>query len=198
MRRLPTAVVVLLQAVAVLAVTAGAGAVAGVVWEHFWTAPVGQVQQGQWALVDETGLRADFAGIGLYVVVAAVAGLVVGVLTGLVLDRAELVSLVVLALSALLAGWLMWKVGAHRGPPDPRPLAAGLADGTRLPGDLRLHSRVPFVSFPLGSVLGFALVLLAVGKRGRTQHDGPDDADPRPVDPAQPVQKTAFRAGDAG
>ena len=177
MRRLPTTVVALLQALAVVLVALGAGGVAGVVWEHLWTPPVGQVQQGRWGLVSEAGLRADFAGVGLYVVVAVVAGLVTGVLSGLVLDRAELVTLAVLTLSAVAAGWVMWKVGVHRGPPDPRPLAAGLADGTKLPGDLRLHDRVPFVSFPLGAVLGYGLVLIAVPKRvGATSASVPQQA----------------------
>lgn len=171
-RGLPTALVVLLQGVATIAAFAGAGALAGLLWFHLWTPPVGTVQSGQW-FTDETGLRADFSGTGLYVVIAAGTGLVVGALVAVLLDRSEVVALVCLVGGTVLAGWLMWKVGLHDSPPDPMSLAATAADGTKLPGHLYLHGKVPFVGFPLGGLVAFAGVLLAVPKRGRSQaHKG--------------------------
>lgn len=165
-RGLSTPLVVLLQGVATIGAFAGVGALAGLVWFHVWTPPVGTVQSGQW-FTDETGLRASFSGTGLYVVIAAAAGLVLGIVVALLLDRSELVALVCLCGGAVLAGWLMWKVGVHHSPPDPTVAAATAADGKKLPGHLHLNGRVPFVAFPLGGLVAFAGVLLAVPKRGR-------------------------------
>lgn len=170
-----------LQSVAVLLVLAGAGAIGGIVWARLWDAPTGRVRSGQW-FTDETGLRADFSGTALYVVVALVAGLVCGVLVGLLLARWEVLTLVMLLLAAGLAGWLMWRIGMAQSPPDPQVLAKDAADGTRLPGHLEVTGRPPFVAFPLGAVLGYAVLLISVPKRGsRDETTGPADEDLPPT-----------------
>lgn len=172
---LPTAVVVVLQVVLVVVLVAAAGLLAGLVWAQVWDAPVGVVQQGRWG-TDETGLRAQFSGVGFYVVVALGAGLLCGVISGLLLARWEVLTLVVLVASAVGAGLLMRHVGIDRGPPDPDTLAAGAPDGTRLPGSLELPGRGPLVALPLGAVLGYALLLLAVpARRARGRHDASGD-----------------------
>jgi hypothetical protein len=172
---------VVLQVVLVVVLVVAAGLLAGLVWSQVWDAPVGVVQQGRWG-TDETGLRAQFSGVGYYVVVALGAGLLCGVLSGLLLARWEVLTLVVLVASAVGAGLLMRHVGIDRGPPDPDTLAAGAPDGTRLPGSLELPGRGPLVAFPLGAVLGYALLLLAVpARRARGRHDDdlgdPDGSD---------------------
>lgn len=155
---------VLVQAVIVLVAFAGAGVLAGVVWEWWWTPPVGVVVDGEW-LLGLGGLRAEFSATGVYVVVASVAGLVVGALCGLFLDRAELVTLAAVVAGAVLAGWVMTEVGHALGPPDPRALAEAARNGTRLPGDLRIAGTSPYVAFPVGATLGLAVVLLGLTKR---------------------------------
>ena len=79
---------VLAQAGIVVAVCAVAGALAGVVWEWLWTPPVGVVIRHEW-LLGLSGLRSEFSATALYVILASVAGLLVGALCGLFIDRAE-------------------------------------------------------------------------------------------------------------
>lgn len=194
-RTLPTALVVVAQGVATVAALAGAGALAGLLWFHLWTPPSGTVQAGEW-LTDETGLRADFAGTGLYVVIAAGAGLVVGALVAVLFDRWELVTLGCVVGGAVLAGWVMYHVGIHDSPPDPKILAATAADGTTLPGHLHLARRTPFVAFPTGALLGYAVLLLVVPKRGLRRRAG---SPPEGVDrPDQTPTPGAFQGPYAG
>ena len=68
-----------LQGLAVVAVFAGAGALCGLLWFRLWDVPHGVVSGHQW-FTSETGLRADFSGTGWYVVIAVLAGLVLGAL----------------------------------------------------------------------------------------------------------------------
>lgn len=144
------------------------GALAGVVWEWIWTPPTGVVVDGRW-LLDPEGLRGDASGTVLYVLVAAVTGLVLGVLVGVLFDREEIVSLVGVVVGSVLAGWLMWWVGQSLGPADPHALATTTADRTRLPGELDVAGRSPFVAFPSGALVGLLTVFI-----GLTRHPGND------------------------
>ncbi|MCY7395102.1 MAG: hypothetical protein LH468_02940 [Nocardioides sp.] len=181
-RGLPTVLVVVLQALVTVTVFAAVGAGAGLLWFRLWTPPSGVVQSGQWFIPDEAGLRAEFSGTGLYVVLALVAGLLVGAVVAVLLDRSELVTLACVVGGAVLAGWVMYRVGIQDSPPDPRALAPPAADGTVLPGDLTLARSTPFVAFPTGALLGYAVLLLVVPKRGsQGRPDSPEAAfrDPR-------------------
>ena len=154
----------LIQAGIIVMVFVVAGAVAGVVWEWLWTPPVGVVVNHKWAM-GLASLRAEFSATGVYVVVASIAGLLVGVLCGLFLDRAELVTLAAVVVGAVLAGWVMVHVGQALGPTDPRELAKTAAEGTRLPSDLRIAGKSPYVAFPAGAILGLTVVLLGLTRR---------------------------------
>lgn len=167
-----------LRALVVVLAAVALGALAGVVWEWVWTPPSGVAFQGRWVL-DENGLPGEFAGTGWYVVVAAAAGVLLGAGAALATRDGEVVSLLAVALGAVLAGWVMFHVGHDLGPPDPRPLAAAAEDLTALSGDLRvggagLHPRLyafdsaAFVAFPGGALLAFAAVLLSVAPRSRS------------------------------
>lgn len=155
------------QAVAIVAIFAAVGAVAGVVWEWVWTPPVGVVVHHQW-LQDEVGLRGDFSATGTYVLVAVVAGLLTGVVVSLLLDRSELVTLVAVVAGALLAGWVMHRVGSHLGPADPRHLAASAKDETQLPGPLVVSGKSALRAFPAGALLGLTVVFLGFSRLRRT------------------------------
>ncbi|HET8959712.1 hypothetical protein [Nocardioides sp.] len=152
------------QAVLVLVIFAVAGALAAVVWEWLWTPSSGVVVDHEW-LQGLAGVQAEFSGTGVYVLVASVAGLLVGVLCALFLDRAELVTLVAVVAGAALAGWIMVQVGHALGPDDPRALARTADNGTRLPSDLRVVGASPYVAFPVGATLSLAVVLLGLTKR---------------------------------
>ena len=164
--------------VGVLLACAVAGVLAGIVWEWVWTPPSGIAYQGRWVL-DEDGLPHEFSGTGWYVVVAASAGLLLGLATAVAARDREVLRLAALAVGAVLAGWVMFHVGHALGPPDPARLARGADDLTAIPGDLRvggaeLHERwyaldsAAFVALPAGALLGFAAVMLGLGPRRRS------------------------------
>lgn len=157
---------VMVQALIVIAVFAVAGALCGVLWEHLWTAPRGVVVDHQW-FTDEEGLRGEFSGTGLYVLVAAAAGLLVGLVTSFLFDRAELVTLLAVAAGSVLAAWLMLVVGQHLGPPDPGRLAETAKEGTKLRGHLMVAGKSPYTAFPAGALVGLTMVFFGATKRNR-------------------------------
>ncbi len=161
---MPRKLTLLRQVLVILLVFAVAGALAGVVWEWLWTPPAGVVVHHQW-LQDERGLRGDFAGTGSYVLVAAVTGFLVGAAVAFVFDSAELVTLLAVLAGAVLAGWLMHRVGLAVGPADPRHLAASAKDGTRLPGRLYVSGQSEFRAFPAGATLGLVIVFFGLSRR---------------------------------
>lgn len=156
------------QAAAILVLFAGAGALGGWVWWKLWSpAPVGIAYEGSWILVGENA-TAEFSATGWYVVIGLGAGLVLGALAGLLLDRKELVTLAAVVVGSVLAAWLMHRLGQSLGPPDPDPLARAATDGTEIPGQLSLAGTTPGLAFPIGAMGGLAAVLFGFTKRGRT------------------------------
>lgn len=164
-RRRPDLRTGLVQLVIAVVALAAVGALAGVVWEWVWTAPVGVVADHRWVAEDEAGLRAQFSGTGWYVVVAGVAGLVAGIVVGLVLTRVPLLTLVGVLLGSVLGAWLMMRVGVALGPPDPHTLARTAHDGTHLPAQLSVVRWSPYTSLPVGALVGLAVVFLALARR---------------------------------
>lgn len=154
------------RAAVVLVLFAVAGALAGVLWEWLWTPPTGVVLDREF-LLDGEGLRSAFSGTALYVLVAAVAGLLLGVGVAVLTDDSELVTLAAVLVGSVLAAWLMYVVGTALGPPDPGPLADRAQDMTRLPDDLQVSGWSPFVAFPSGALVGVTVVFVGLaGRRG--------------------------------
>ena len=154
----------------VVAVFAVAGAVAGVLWEWIWTPTDGVVIKHE-LLLDGDGLRCDFSGTALYVMVAAFTGLLVSVLVCVLSDRYELVTLLGMAIGSVLAAWLMLRVGYALGPPDPAPLAKAAEDYTRIPDELHVAGTSPFTAFPGGAMVGLIVVFIGLSRRSRTDQD---------------------------
>jgi len=152
------------QVVVSMVLLVAAGALAGVVWVWLWTPPSGVVVDQRW-VQDESGLRGDFSATGSYVAVAAVAGLLIAVLLGVLFDKAELVNLAVVLVGSVLAGWVMYHVGLALSPADPRSLADSVKDGTRLPGRPVVSGISPFQAFPGGAMLGLVIVYLGLPRR---------------------------------
>jgi hypothetical protein len=161
-------VVAPVQALVIVVVFGAAGAGCGWLWHHVWHAPSGVVSQHQW-FTSEAGLRDDFQGVAWYVTIAAVAGLVLGVVTSWLLDRSELVTLAAVVAGSLLAAYVMLRVGTHLSPGDPHELAKTAADGTKLKGQLKVDSWPPRGAFTFGATVGVALVYL-LSSRG-TPHE---------------------------
>lgn len=156
------------QVLIVLILFAVAGAVGGLLWEWLWAPPTGVVVNHQW-LQDEGGLRDDFSGTGTYVAVAAIAGLLIGAAVAVFFDRAELVTLLVVAGGSVLAAWVMYHVGLWVSPPDPGPLAESAKNGTHLPGRLLVSGDSPFVAFPGGALVGLVVVFFGLSRRRKSQ-----------------------------
>jgi ABC-type xylose transport system permease subunit len=160
------------QGLTVVGVFAGVGALCGLLWFRLWDVPHGVVSGHEW-YTSESGLRADFAATGWYVVIALLAGLVLGVLAGWLCDRSEVVTLVAVLAGSIVAGYLMLRVGYHRSPPDPHHLALVAKDGTKLDGALRVDSGPPKAAFPFGALVGLLLVYATT--LGRTPDEVPGE-----------------------
>ena len=160
----PTSRRVAIDVVAILVVFAVAGVACGFLWEHIWTAPTGVAYQHKWVL-DGGGLPEDFSGTGLYALIAAAAGLVLGLVLTLVFDNDEVASLAAIIVGAVLAAYLMWVVGVALGPPDPHTIARTADDFDPIPADLSVHGKSPWLAFPLGALVSAAAVFFLYPRR---------------------------------
>lgn len=145
----------------VLVVFAVVGAVAGALWELWWTPPTGVVVDHAW-VPDDVGVRDLFTGTGEYVVIAMVAGLLAGAGCAWFVDRVEVLTLAAVVAGSLLAAWLMLEVGGALGPPDPSLAARTAADGTALPGALEVSGTGALVTLPAAALAGLAVVFVGL------------------------------------
>lgn len=150
------------------------GLLSGGLWRWLWTPPRGTVADGVWFPAAE---GSDFAATGLYVLVGLGVGLLLGVLSGLVTDRRELLTLGLVVAGSLLAGWVMLRVGELGMPVDPTRLAPRAADGTRLPGTLTVAGWIPLAAFPCGALLGLFVVFVGLSRKPVDQQRGRADED---------------------
>ena len=95
---------------AVLATYALVGLGAGWVWHELWQPAEGVVVQHQW-FATGAGLREDFSGTGLYVLIATGAGLALGCSSRSWAAARPVVTLVACVIGSVLAGWLMLTIG---------------------------------------------------------------------------------------
>ena len=155
------------RALVVLVTFAVGGVVAGFVWHALWTPPTGLYLDETWH-VDAEGAPRDVAGTGLYVVVAAGAGIVLGFAVALLTRGQEIVTLAAVTVGSALAGVLMAVTGHALGPDDPRPQAAGKPDFTAEVADLRVEGRSPYTAFPAGALTALAASYLLLGASPRS------------------------------
>lgn len=156
----------LTRPILLLASYAAAGVGGGYAWRYLWTPPEGVARGGGWVPTPvEEGLQNDFAGVGWYVVVALALGLLLGALTAFVLDRAEVLGVLVSVLGSALAAYLVLVVGERLSPPDPDTVAAESADDTEIPGDLEFDGWTPLLSAPVGALTSLSTVYLLTTRR---------------------------------
>ena len=146
-----------LLVVGVLAAYAVVGVAAGWLWHELWTPADGVVVGHQWYASGDA-LRDDFSGTGIYVVVASLAGLVLGLASALLGGRRPMVTVVAAVAASALAAFLMTTVGQGLGPEDPQTLAAKAADGTKLPSALAVTGFSPTLAFTFGTLVALAVV----------------------------------------
>jgi hypothetical protein len=133
------------------------GVAAGWLWHEVWTPANGVVVGHQWYASGDA-LRDDFSGTGIYVVVATVAGLVLGLVSAVLGGRRPLVTVVAAVAGSALAAYLMTTVGQGLGPEDPHTLAAKAADGKELPSALAVTGFSPTLAFTFGTLVALAVV----------------------------------------
>jgi len=153
------------QALLSVAVLAGVGALAGVVWDWVWTPTRGVVVNHEWNAGDALGLQHEFSATGWYVVIGALAGLVAGIVVAALFDRAPLLTLASVVVGSALAAWLMLVVGTALGPADPAGIARTADDGTRLPQQLEITGASPWIALPVGALIGLIAVFVGLSTR---------------------------------
>lgn len=155
-------------AVGIVVALAAVGVLAGLVWRSLLEVPHGVVASRQWFPDPwESGERLSFDATGWYVVVAIVAGLVMGFLAAVLSRAPELWTLAAVLAGSLVAAWLMRAVGLHGAPPDPQVAAKDAADGTRLAGTFGRPGTAAFVTWPLAAVLPVGIIFLVLPPRER-------------------------------
>jgi ribose/xylose/arabinose/galactoside ABC-type transport system permease subunit len=191
-----------LEGLVVVAVCAAVGAAVGYGWYRLWDSPPGVAFEGEWypAPTDE-GYRSIFGATATYVLLGALAGLVLGVLAALLAQQSELVTLAAVVVGTAVAAWLSYRLGSSLGPPDAAAIAKTAEDYQEIPGDLAVKGHSPFVAWTFGGLLGVASTYLLTSglaeSRRRERHDpawlrrnrtGYDDVPP--ASETQPTEET--------
>lgn len=181
--------------VVVLPVVLGAalGAAGGWLWWTWWgPAPDGKVYDtpaGPTWYPDpfDPGITRDFSGTADFVVVAFLLALLLGVVGGWFARDRAVPGLVAVGAGTIVAAALMTFVGTAQSPDDPQARADEVRIGTELPGHLALaqaevdlpdtladlvrdddgvvHVTTPWLVWPVGSLLGYLVVMLALNSR---------------------------------
>jgi hypothetical protein len=146
-----------------------AGAACGWLWHAWWApAPTGVVIEGQVFFPPDEA----FSGTALYMLVAAGAGALLGVVLSLVFERDELWTLAAVVVGAVAAGVVMAQVGHLLGPEDVDRVAARTENFEEVPSDLRAGPLAAYAAFPGGALVGFVVVLVTFTRRGFTGRSG--------------------------
>jgi len=146
-----------LLVVGTLAAYVVAGLAAGWLWHELWSPATGVVVQHEW-YPDGDALRDDFSGTGLYVLVAAGTGLVLGIAAAVAGGRRPLLTVAAAVVGSAVAAYLMTTFGTGLGPADPHTLAKGLDDGKSLPSALTVTGFSPKLALPIGTLAALAAV----------------------------------------
>jgi hypothetical protein len=100
---------------------------------------------------------------GWLIVLGGAAGLVLGLVLQLWRGTHEVVTVLVLAAAALLGALLAGWIAGATGPGDPTAVLADARTGESAPVQVVIESRVAYLVWPLTTVLGSLVALLAPG-----------------------------------
>lgn len=175
--------------VVVLPVLLGAalGVAGGWLWWVWWgPAPDGKVYDtpaGPTWYPDpfDPGITRDFSGTAVFVVVAFGLALVLGVVGGWFARDRAVAGLGSVSVAGVVAGVLMTLVGLLQSPADPQAKVNEVRIGTELPGHLEVTGWTPYLAWPVGVLLGYLVVMLALSSRqpgGGGERPGQRSAEP--------------------
>ena len=154
----PTLVATALDVVIVLVWFAAAGVLGAVVWWQVTTLPK-VTKAGDSATLAPEELVKQVQSDGWFFVVAAVGGLLSGVVLLLWRRRDPLSMVVLVAIGGGLASWLMIHVGLALGPGSVLEALRGLPEGAQVSTQLKLHASGVAWIWPVAAVLGALLKL---------------------------------------
>lgn len=149
---------------AVLGWFAAAGLIGALVWWQL--TPLAVFTKGEaGAEMGEGQLGRQVSADGWFFVIAAVGGLLSGIVLLSLRRRDPLAMVVLVTLGGLLAGWLMLRIGLWLGPPDPEAVLSGVKVGETVPVQLEPRARgVQFV-WPIAALLGAIGVIWGLDDR---------------------------------
>jgi hypothetical protein len=146
------------------------GAIGAVLW--WQVTPLAEyTRTASNAQMGEVQLGRQVSADGWYFVVAAVGGLLSGVVLLSWRHRDPVAMVVLMTLGALLAGWLVLRIGLWLGPADPRDVLPHVAEGAKVPLQLRVHAPALVLVWPITALLG------AIGVIWGTDADRSNDLD---------------------
>jgi MFS superfamily sulfate permease-like transporter len=117
-------------------------------------------------VVGEAELGQRFDKDAWYVVLAAVAGLVLGIALTAWRRSHEVATVLLVAAAACLAAWISAVVGTWAGPEDPERLLARAEVGTTAPEQVRVDAPAAYLVWPIAAVTGALVVLWRPLDRG--------------------------------
>ena len=156
---------VLLDVLVVLVWFAVAGILGAVVWWQLSDLPQ-LTKSGNTATLSPEELTKQVSADGWYFVIAVVGGLVSGITLLLWRRRDPLLMVVLVALGACLAAWLMLRVGLALGPDKEIGALKGTADGTHVSEQLKLRATGMAWIWPLAASFGALVYLWVLRKPG--------------------------------
>ncbi|HVK28718.1 MAG TPA: hypothetical protein VM575_10255 [Nocardioides sp.] len=163
------------------------GAAGGWLWWTWWgPAPDGKVYDtaaGPHWYPDpfDPGITRDFSGTADFVVIAFGLALLLGVVGGWFARDRPLVGLAAAGVGSVVAAALMTVIGLVQSPSDPQAKVDQVKIGTELPGHLEVSGWTPYLAWPVGCLLGYLVVMLALNSRtpsGEWQRPGQPSAEP--------------------
>ncbi|TIC88628.1 hypothetical protein E8D34_02815 [Nocardioides sp. GY 10113] len=163
-------------AVGLLAVALILGVVAGRLWWAWWSpAMPGRVYDTVDGLAWypdplDPGFAHVFSGTAQFVVIGFAAGLLLGLLGGLVTRQRAIFGLVAVVVGSLLGLVITYRTGIAASPADPATLLGDAAAGDQLPGHLQVSGWTPYLAWPVGALFGFLVVMVSTMSSDRAAH----------------------------
>jgi hypothetical protein len=135
------------------------GLVAGVLW-WLLVDPAAYTKTRDGGVMSEAALRRQFSADGVYAVIAAVTGLVTGLVLTWWRSRDPLLTSVLLVLGAALAAAVMALTGHLLGPGDPATALREAELGAQVPLRLEVDTFSVYLVWPVAVLAGALVVLL--------------------------------------
>lgn len=134
------------------------GLVAGILWPHL-VHPVTVMRTNAGIVTDELALSYRIGNDGWYSVLAAVGGLVLGIVLVAWRRTHEVVTVLLVTSGAFLAAWVCAAVGTALGPEDPQKALAHAAVGATAPDRVTVSAHAAYLVWPIAAVIGALVVL---------------------------------------